>query len=265
MSLFAPTTTRALLLRSVPVPKQQNRCGEAVHEVAAADGAELASGEESGDRDVPERRPDGVDVVVRPPEERFAASVAREEQRAGDRALRAVALVLERLAKVLARGLSVADLELDRLPHLHHVADRDRAGVAVDADEVEDDDVAAAQLGLQLGRGLPDVEAAPHQELVSLARRAVELLDPFDRGLAAELEDDVLLGARHGECLADRPAALRHDRARAARALEDRTDGALAQRLAPADEPRAPPDDPARRHPANDGEVRRVLVQVVEE
>src|SRR2546426_426273 len=208
---------------------------------------------------------DGVDVVVRPPEERFAASVAREEQRAGDRALRAVALVLERLAKVLARGLGVADLELDRLPHLHHVADRDRAGVAVDADEVADDEVAAAQLGLQLGRGLPDVEAAPHQELVSLARRAVELLDPFDRGLAAELEDDVLLGARYGERLADRPAALRHDRARAARALEDRTDGALAQRLVAEDEPRAALDDPARRHPANDGQVRRVLVQVVEE
>src|SRR3989442_6752292 len=231
MFLSAPPTTRPPLLPPPPVPKQQYRCGEPVHEVAAATGAELARREESGDRDVPERRSDGVDVVVRPPEERFAAPVAREEQRAGDRALRAVALVLERLAKILARGLGVADLELDRLPHLHHVADRDRADVAVDADEVADDEVAAAQLGLQLGRGLSDVEAAPHEELVSLARRAVELLDPFDRGLAAELEDDVLLGARHGERLADRPATLRHDRARATRALEDRADGALAQRL----------------------------------
>src|SRR3989442_12338038 len=260
MILCAPTTTRALLLRSVPVPKQQNRCGEAVHEVRGAEGAVAARREESSDRDVPERRVDGADVVVRPPEERLAAPVAREEQRAGDRSLRAVALVLERLAKILARGLGVADLELNRLPDLHHVADRDRAGVAVDADEVADDEVAAAQLGLQLGRGLPDMEAAPHEELVALARRAVELLDPLDRGLAAELEYDVLLRARHGERLADRPAALRDDRARAARALEDRADCALAQRLVAEDEPRAALDNPARRHPTDDGEVRRVLV-----
>src|SRR3989442_2930203 len=265
MFLSAPPTTRPPLLPPPPVPKQQYRCGEPVHEVAAADGAELARSEESGDRDVPERRADGVDVVVRQPEERLAAAVAREEQRAGDRSLRAVALVLERLAKILARGLGVADLELDRLPHLHHVADGDRAGVAVDAHEVAHDEVATAQLGLQLGRGLPDVEAAPHEELVALARRAVELLDPLDRGLAAELEDDVLLRARHGERLAHRAAALRHDRARAARALEDRADRALAQRLVAEDEPRAALDNPARRHPTDDGEVRRVLVQVVEE
>src|SRR2546430_14089918 len=129
MSLFAPTTMRALLLRSVPVPKQQQRRGEPVHEVAPADWPELAGREEARDGNVAEGAPDSADVVVRPPEERLAAAVAREQERPGDRGLRVRALVLECLAQILASGLGIADLELDRLPDLDHVADRDRARV----------------------------------------------------------------------------------------------------------------------------------------
>ena len=71
----------------------------------------------------------------------------------------------------------------------------------------------------------------PHEDLVALARTRIQVLDPLDRGLSPELVDDVALGARDRERLANRATALRHDRARVACAFEDRADRAFAHDL----------------------------------
>src|SRR5207245_10615014 len=100
-------------------------------------------------------------------------------------------------------------LELNSLPHLGHIADRDRARVPIDPDEVADHEVAAPELGLELGRGLTDMQAASHQELIALRRPRVELLDALERRLPAALETHVALRPGDRERLPDRPTTLR--------------------------------------------------------
>src|SRR5437762_1517643 len=151
-----------------------------MHEIASGDGTELTRGEESRDRNFTERTAYRAHVVIRLSEESLTAPVARKEERAGNRI---EAFRLEHRAEILARRLRIAHLELDGLPDLGHVADRDRAGVAVDADEIADDEVAAAELGLELSSRLADVQPATHEELVALGRVRVELFDPLERGL----------------------------------------------------------------------------------
>src|SRR5438034_8508297 len=204
-----------------------------MHEVAARDRTKLARSEEARDRNIPEGSLHRTDVVIGLAKEALTAPVARKEQRPSHRR---GALWLEHRAQVLARRLGIANLELNGLPHLGHIADRDRSGVAVDPDEVADDEVAATELGLELGRGLTDVQAAPHQELIALCRRRVALLDALERRLPTELEDDVALGSCDRECLPDRPATLRDNSGRPVGSFEDRADRTLGEDLVVRDE-----------------------------
>src|SRR5687768_11906673 len=135
--------------RSLLIPgaaHHQHAGSEPVQEVALPDRPELARSEEPGDRHAAVGLPHGADVVSRLSEQRLATAVAREEEHAGDvvAVLRAVAL--EHDAQVRARRLRVTHLELDRLPHLDHVADRDRAGRGINANDVPDEKVALALL-----------------------------------------------------------------------------------------------------------------------
>ena len=232
-----------------------------MHEVSASDRTEFARREEARDRHVAEGSLHCTDVVIGLAEEALTAPVARKEERPGHRR---GALRLEHRAQVLARRLGIANLELNGLPHLGHIADRDRARVPIDPNEVADYEVAAPELGLELGRGLTDMQAASHQELIALRRRRVELLDAFERRLPAELENDVALRPRDRERLPDRPATLRDDSGRAVRSFEDRADRTLGEDLVVRDESRAARDDPARCHAADDGQTGRVLVQMIE-
>src|SRR5439155_26769598 len=166
---------------------------------------------------------------------------AREQQRPGDWV---ETFRLEHCPQILAGRLGIANLELDGLPHLGHVADRDRARIPIDADEVADHEVAATELGLELGRRLANMQATPHQELIALGRRRVELLHALERGLPAELEDYVALRSRDRERLADGPAPLRDDSSRPVRSFEDGADGALREDLVVRDEACATGDDP---------------------
>src|SRR5712691_2803649 len=77
-------TSRSGLLY-VPIPEEQHRRGEAVHEVASADRPELACGEETSHGDIAERAPQRADVVIGLAEETQPATVAREMQRGGYR------------------------------------------------------------------------------------------------------------------------------------------------------------------------------------
>src|SRR5438105_665550 len=252
---------KPVLFRAITAPEEKDRCREAVNEMAARDGAELARREEACHWNVTERALHRTDVVIRLAEEPLTAPIARKEKRTG---YRLGALRFEHRAEILAGRLGIADLELDGLPHLGHVADRDRARIPIDADEVADHEVAATELGLELGRRLANMEAAPHQELIALGRRRVELLHALERGLPAELEDYVALRSRDRERLADGPAPLRDDRSRPVRSFEDRPDGALREDLIVRDETRAARDDPARCHAAHDRQTGSVLVQMVE-
>src|SRR5207253_860732 len=113
----------ALLFRAITVPEEKDRRSEPVHEVSASDRTEFARREEARDRHVAEGSLHCTDVVIGLAEEALTAPVARKEERPGHRR---GALRLEHRAQVLARRLGIANLELNGLPHLGHIADRDR-------------------------------------------------------------------------------------------------------------------------------------------
>src|SRR2546423_13678484 len=97
-----------------------------MHEIASGDRTKLTRGEESRDRNFTERTAHRTHVVIRLPEESLTSAIAGKEERAGDRV---ETFRLEHRAQIFARRLRIAHLELDGLPHLGHVADRDVGAV----------------------------------------------------------------------------------------------------------------------------------------
>ena len=118
---------------------------------------------------------------------------------------------VEQAPQVLVGGVRVAHLELHGLADLDLLADRERAGRLVDAEQVADEEVAALEVETVLVDDETDVQPLAHELAVLVARGLNNLLQPVHRGLTGELVHEVALGARDRERLADRPAALRHD------------------------------------------------------
>src|SRR5205085_10094197 len=90
--------------------KQREAGGEAVDEVAAADRAEFALGEEAGQGHVAGLGTDRGGVVVRLREEARAPAVAAEQERRGRRAVVPRPVLVQQGAQVLVGSLGVADV-----------------------------------------------------------------------------------------------------------------------------------------------------------
>ncbi len=121
------------------------------------------------------------------------------------------------LAEVLVGRDRVADLELDGGAHVDHVADGHGAHLAVDADDVPDDEVASLEVGSRLVDRAAEVQTVRGQRHLLGRKRVKALHQPIEGPLATDLVEDVALGLRHDERRADRPAALRHDACRPVR------------------------------------------------
>ena len=160
---------------------------------------------------------------------------------------------------------AVADLELQRLADLDVVADRDRADVGVGAQHVADEEVTAGEVGLVLVDDQPDREALAQQVAFGLVGGRGELLESLEGGLAAELDDQVAVGAGDRE----RPARLVgspwETTAVDVDAVEGDPDRAVAADVVVEHEP--VPARVGRRggHPADDGEPGPLLVQAAQE
>src|SRR4029453_13047454 len=187
--------------------EQREAGGEAVQEIAAADRSDLARTERSRQRDRPQQVLHHSGVVVGDGEEVAATSVAREQEGGVGVDPR------EHLPEILVRGARVPDVELNGLDDRHLLPDRQGARALVGAEQVADEEVAPAELGLVLVDDEPDVQAAAQELALLLRGRAGELLEALDRRFPAQLHDEVLLGAGHDVRAADGPAALRHERA----------------------------------------------------
>src|SRR5581483_978849 len=198
-------------LAALLLVEQRQAGGEAVDEVLPADGAELAHGEEAGQRQRAEQRLHGAGVVVGLVEQPGPAAVAAEEEcpRGAGRAL--ASGVLQEQAEVLVGRAGVADVELHRLADADAVAEDQGAALTVQAEDVADQEVAAAERVLVLVDDQADVRALPDELLVARAQLLPELLELDRRGLATQLQDGVLVGAGDDQRLADGPAALRDD------------------------------------------------------
>ena len=140
-SYHSPLTThRALLL------EQRQAGGEAVDEVLAADGAELALGEEAGDRNGAGLGAEDARVVVGLVKQAGAAAVAAEDQRRPGPLLVRAQVELQQGVQVLVGCRGVADVELHRLTDAHPFRHRQRPTIADKAEDVADQEIAAPEI-----------------------------------------------------------------------------------------------------------------------
>src|SRR5690242_15344027 len=241
--------------------REQGEAGrEAVEEVAASDRSDLPGAERSRQRDRPQQVLHHARVVIGNGEEVTATPVAREQQRG----LRVHAG--EHLPEILVGGARVPDVELHGLAHRNLLADRQRARALVGTEQVADEEVAPAELGLVLVDDETDVQAAAQQLAFLFRGRAGELLEALDRRLPAQLLDEVLIAPGDDVGAADRTAALRYERADLdAAAVDEHADRALVDdvvveyQAVPTRAPRR------RRQPTDDLQAGEVAVDALEE
>ena len=117
----------------------------------------------------------------------------------------------EQATEVFVGRVRVAHLELHGLTDVDLLADRERAGRLVDAEQVAHEEVAALEVETVLVDDEAEVQPVAHELAVFVGRRLNDLLQPIHRRLPGELVREIALGARDRERLADRAAALRHD------------------------------------------------------
>ena len=156
-------------------------------------------------------------------------------------------------------------MEAQRLADAHRLADGERAGLLVDADEPAHQVVAAPVVGPVLVDHEAREHAAARRAALLLGRERAEVaLQPLERRLAGQLEDDVVLGVRDHRIAPDGLAALRDDRAHG-HAADDRADRALVEHLAVAEQRLRVRLAAARRETADERHGVLLLVQLREE
>ena len=129
--------------------------------------------------------------------------------------------------QVLVGRRRVADVELHRLADAHAVGDGQGPGLAVQGEDVAHQEVAALKIALILVDHPANVQPLLKQVLLLRRQRLPQLLQLGQRRLAAQFEDEVVLGAGDDQMPADGPAALRHDRAQPERSLQQHADRPL--------------------------------------
>ena len=197
-------------------------------------------------------------VVVGHGEEVAATPVAGEQQR------RLGVDPGQHLPEILVGGAGVPDVELHGLAHRDLLADRQRARALLGTEQVADEEVAPAELGLVLVDDESHVEAAAQQLAFLFRRRAGEVLEALDRRLPAQLLDEVVLAAGDDIGAADRPAALRHERADLdAAAIDEHADRALVDDVVVEHEAVPTRAPRRRRQPADDLQAGKVAVDAL--
>src|SRR5690349_15335408 len=116
----------------------------AVDEVLLPYGPYFPVGEEPGDRQRPLMVLDRLGIMVRLAVEVPPAAAAGDEKTAA-RLLRLGGHSVQEMIEILRRGLGVADLELQGLPHLEQRTHHQRIRVGIEPHQIADEEIAALE------------------------------------------------------------------------------------------------------------------------
>src|SRR5262249_5413653 len=143
----------------------------------------------------------------------------------------AASIKLQQFAQIFVGSLGVSDMELNGLAGANSLRYRDRARIAIHANDVANQEIAALIDVLVFNQDAAHVQALSHQVLVAWGQVSQEFLKLLDSGFAAKCEDDIFLRLGDYVRFADGPAALRHNVAHADRPAQENRYRALRHHL----------------------------------
>lgn len=150
-----------------------------MEEIPSSDGADLPLREKSGDGDLSDAFLEGSAIVVRFAEQSFAATAATEQQRAKRRSRMFRAISCQQEMQILAGGLRVAQMELDGLPFLHDVADRNGPGFLIRSHEVAHEEISSPEAAPVFIDHDPDMERSVGVAPLRWLQRFEDRLQPL--------------------------------------------------------------------------------------
>lgn len=207
--------------------------GVAVEVVAMADGSDFAVAEEAGEGELAaEMFVDEAGIVVAMAEESLAAAGAAAEAGGEDGLVgEADAGLVEEGGEVVGGGFAVAELELDGLADADAGADGDDAAVGVGAEEVADEEIAAAMFLEVFVDGEADEDVAVGAGFFGFGEGVEGVLEDGEGWEVTDALDEVAIGGGDGPGAADGGAALGDDGFKADVAGDGDGDGAVGESL----------------------------------
>ena len=173
-------------------------------------------------------------------------------------------LCREQAAQVFIGGFGVADMELDGLANTDDVGDLDGPGI-IGPHHVAHQEVAALECALVLVDHPADVQAILNSPLIVAGKLLKHVPQHLQRGAAAQLADDVLLGLGHDHRVPDRAAALAHDGCDRQRTAEQHRHRSIGKCLTVEHELIGPRDLAAAGHAADHSQPASLLVHLAQE
>src|SRR5262249_11716256 len=158
--------------------------------ILPTNGAEFSLCEEAGKGDWSLHLRDNTGIVIGLGEESCSSAIAAEEQRALAGARSAVCFQQE--AQILIRCERIAHMELHGWANADALGDSERPRVAVHADHIANEKVAAPESLLVLADDPADMKAVLHQVLIARRQFGVQRLQLRHRRLTAEFDDDIV-------------------------------------------------------------------------
>src|ERR1700677_532539 len=202
--------------------------------------------------------------MVGDPEHPPPTPVAGEQQRANRTPGQLRSRPLYGQAQVLVGPRRVTDLELHGRADFDDLAHLDRPGRFVGAQQRADQEIALTRSGQVLVDDDPDLQAVADQFLLVVLQPLDDLTQALQRRSAAQLGDLRAVRAGDDVWVADRPAALRHDRD-TAHAGQAHADEAGGEHVVVAEQPGVAGAPPTAHHAAHHGRSRQVGVEVLDE
>lgn len=177
-----------------------------MQEILAANGAELSSAEETGEIEIAKHLSNQRDIAVRMVIEPGPAPIAREQECAA-RALKEQLRHQQHL-QIFLRGRSIPQVKLDNLTVLDGIANCNRTALGIDADNTANQEVTSSQGILLRVDGAADQQTVLEEGPIFLREPGEDFLDPHQRRLTVESQNDVASRCRDRECSANGTAAL---------------------------------------------------------
>jgi hypothetical protein len=155
--------------------KQRHARGVAVKKIGSAHWPNLTLRKKPGDRNIPGPLTNHGHIVVGAAEKPSPATTTTEQQRAqrGGGLTRPVRSQHE--VEILARGLRVANMELDGLPFRKNIADGQAAGTSISSDQISDKEITALKPVALFIHHDADVQGSLCQVSVMAAQRLKHL------------------------------------------------------------------------------------------